>query len=88
MQLKCISILLKRDLSIWVYIYILARIRLLGRFTTCLAQTKTASRLLFAIGWNFMPLARVGLVNRSEATVTIRFLDTVNRLTAHPTEYI
>ena len=30
----------------------------------------------------------VGLVNRSEATVTIRFLDTVNQLTAHPTQYI
>ena len=29
-------------------VYILARIRLLGRFTTCLAQTTTASRLLFA----------------------------------------
>ena len=31
---------------------------------------------------------RVGLVNRSEATTTIRFLDTVNRLTAQPTQYI
>ncbi len=28
---------------------------------------------------------RVGLVNRSEATVTNRFFATVNRLTAHPT---
>ena len=35
-----------------------------------------------------LPWARVGLVNRSEATVTIRFLDTVNRLNAHPTQYI
>ena len=34
---------------------VLARIRLLGRFTTCLVQTKNASRLLFAIGWHFMP---------------------------------
>ena len=34
---------------------ILARIRLLGRFTTCLVQTTTASRLLFALGWHFMP---------------------------------
>ena len=34
---------------------VLARIRLLGRFTTCLAQTTTASRLLFALGWHFMP---------------------------------
>ena len=33
-------------------------------------------------------VAGVGLVNRSEATVMIRFLDTVNRLTAHPTQYI
>ena len=33
---------------------LLARIRLLSRFTTCLAQTATASRLLFAIGWHFM----------------------------------
>ena len=38
-----------------MYIYRLARIRLLGRFTTCLAQTTTASRLLFALGWHFMP---------------------------------
>ena len=39
-----------------IYIYSkLARIRLLGRFTTCLAQTTTASRLLFALGWQFMP---------------------------------
>ena len=36
-------------------LYILSRIRLLGRFTTCLAQTTTASRLLFALGWHFMP---------------------------------
>ena len=33
---------------------ILARIRLLGRFTTCIAQTTTASRLLFALGWHFI----------------------------------
>ena len=33
-----------------IYIYILARIRLLGRFTTCFAQTTTSSRLLFALG--------------------------------------
>ena len=33
----------------------LARIRLLGRFTTCLAQTTTAWRLLFALVWHFMP---------------------------------
>ena len=37
-----------------VYIYILARIRLLGRFTTCLAQTTTASLLLFALSLHFM----------------------------------
>ena len=35
--------------------YILARIRLLGRFTTCVAQTTTALRLLFALGWHFKP---------------------------------
>ena len=52
-QLKCIYIYtIKTQLK---YIYILARIRLLGRFTTCLAQTTTASRLLFALGWHFMP---------------------------------
>ena len=33
-----------------VHIKILARIRLLGRFTAYLAQTTTASRLLFALG--------------------------------------
>ena len=42
-------------MCMYVYIYLLARIRLLGRFTTCLAQTTTASRLLFALGWHFMP---------------------------------
>ena len=36
-------------------LHILARKRLLGRFTTFLAQTTTASRLLFALGWHFMP---------------------------------
>ena len=30
-------------------------IRLLGRFTTWLEQTTTALRLLFALGWHFMP---------------------------------
>ena len=30
----------------------------------------------------------VGLVNRSKAMATIRFFDTVNRLTPHPTQYI
>ena len=34
---------------------LLARIRLLGHFTTCLAQTTTAKRLLFALGWHVMP---------------------------------
>ena len=33
----------------------LARIRLLGRFTMCLAQTTTAWQLLFALGWHFIP---------------------------------
>ena len=37
------------------FLIVLARTRLLGRFTTCLAQTTTASRLLFALGWHFMP---------------------------------
>ena len=40
---------------LYIYIYTLARIRLLGRFTTCLTQTTTALRLLFALGWHFMP---------------------------------
>ena len=30
-------------------------LRLLGRFTTCLAQTTTALRLLFASTWHFVP---------------------------------
>ena len=30
-------------------------LRLLGRFTTCLAQTTTALRLLFALGRHFIP---------------------------------
>ena len=32
-----------------IHIYIYSTLRLLGRFTTCLAQTTTASRLLFAL---------------------------------------
>ena len=38
----------------YIYIYT-SGTRLLGRFVTCLAQTTTASRLLFALGWHFMP---------------------------------
>ena len=38
-----------------IIMYIYSTLRLLGRFTTCLAQTTTASRLLFALGWHFMP---------------------------------
>ena len=44
--------------NIFIHIYTnveLARIRLLGRFTTYFAQTTTASRLLFALGWHFIP---------------------------------
>ena len=37
-------------------------------------------KCIYSISW-------VGLVNRSEAMVTIRFLDTANRLTAHFTQY-
>ena len=33
----------------------LVRIRLLGRFTTCLAQTTNELRLLLALGWHLMP---------------------------------
>ena len=45
---KCIQAVVYRTINI----YILARIRLLGRFTTYLAQTTTALRLLFALGWH------------------------------------
>ena len=46
------------------------------------------SFLLLVALKNRKHITRVGLVNGSEATVTIRFLDTVNWLTAHPTQYI
>ena len=47
-----VSSINSEHINIYIYfnrvLIVLARIRLLGRFTTCLAQTTTASRLLFA----------------------------------------
>ena len=37
-------------------IMIISALRLLGRFTTCLAETTTAKRLLFALTRHFVPL--------------------------------
>ena len=49
----CISYTIKTQL-ICIYMFT-STLRLLGRFTTYLAQTTTASRLLFALGSAFYP---------------------------------